>query len=461
MNTPPLEILVAEDSPTQAEKLKYILEENDFRVVIASDGKKALETMRAHKPILLITDVNMPEMSGYELCRQVRDDEKLGDLPVILLTSLSDPEDVFKGLECGADNFITKPYEEVNLLARIQYLLANVHLRKREKVQISMEVFLAGRKHVITSDRAQILNLLLSTYEAAVHKNRELAGARDDLAKLNAQLEDKVMERTASLEAEITERKRAQEEIRKLNEELELRVVKRTEQLLVANRELEAFSYSVSHDLRTPLRSIDGFSRILLEDYADKLDDEGRDCLETVRAATQKMGHLIDDMLQLSRITRSEIHVRPVNLSLQVADLAKDLRKTNPGRTVEVVIEPDLIALADPRLIEIALGNLLGNAWKFTSQQPAARIEFGRKMDHGLPTYFLRDNGAGFDMAYAEKLFGAFQRLHTVDEFPGTGVGLATVQRVIHRHGGKVWAEAKVGEGATFYFSLPTETEPP
>jgi serine phosphatase RsbU (regulator of sigma subunit)/ActR/RegA family two-component response regulator len=190
----PLEILIAEDSPTQAEKLKCILEENDFRVVTVCNGQKALEAMRARKPILVITDINMPEMDGYELCRRIRADGQLGELPVILLTSLSDPEDVFKGLECGADNFITKPYDENNLLARIQYLLANVHLRKREKTQTSMEVFFAGRKHVITSDRAQILNLLLSTYETAVQKNRELAGARDELATLNGQLEEKVVE---------------------------------------------------------------------------------------------------------------------------------------------------------------------------------------------------------------------------------------------------------------------------
>src|ERR1035441_809013 len=205
MNTPPIrnpvEILIVEDSPTQAEKLKYILEENDFRVVTVCNGQQALEAMRARKPTLVITDINMPEMNGYELCRRIRADEQLGEVPVILLTALSDPEDVFKGLECGADNFITKPYDENNLLARIQYLLANAHLRKREKAQISMEVFLAGRKHVITSDRAQILNLLLSTYEAAVQKNRELAGARDDLAKLNGQLEEKVMERTVANQA--------------------------------------------------------------------------------------------------------------------------------------------------------------------------------------------------------------------------------------------------------------------
>ncbi len=202
----PIEILIAEDSPTQAEQLRYILENRDFRVVVTRNGREALEAMQARKPTLVITDINMPEMDGYELCRRIRADEALADVPVILLTSLADSEDVFKGLECGADNFITKPYEENNLLARVHYLLANIHLRNQESMQISMEVFLAGQRHVITSSRAQILNLLLSTYEAAVQKNRELARAHNDLARMNEQLEEKVVERTASLSAEIAER---------------------------------------------------------------------------------------------------------------------------------------------------------------------------------------------------------------------------------------------------------------
>ncbi len=207
----PVKILIVEDSPTQAEQLRYILERREFRVISARNGREALEIMHAQKPTMVITDINMPEMDGYELCHRIRGDAQLAEVPVILLTSLSDSEDVFKGLECGADNFITKPYDENNLLARIHYLLANVHLRNRETMQISMEVYLAGRRHVITSNRAQILNLLLSTYEAAVQKNRELSRARDDLAQLNGQLEEKVVERTASLSAEIVERKRVQE----------------------------------------------------------------------------------------------------------------------------------------------------------------------------------------------------------------------------------------------------------
>jgi signal transduction histidine kinase len=230
------------------------------------------------------------------------------------------------------------------------------------------------------------------------------------------------------------------------------------DQLQTANQELESFSYSVSHDLRAPLRAIDGFSRIVLEDYQDKLDDEGKDSLTRIRAASQRMGQLIDDLLQLSRHTRSEMHCAPVNLSALARAVVEELQKTNPERHVEFVIEPDLDADADAGLMRVVLENLLGNAWKFTGKQAAAKIEFGRTTHAGASAYFVRDNGVGFDMAYASKLFGAFQRLHTPAEFPGAGIGLATVQRIIHRHGGRVWAESEVGHGATFYFSLPPAT---
>ena len=224
------------------------------------------------------------------------------------------------------------------------------------------------------------------------------------------------------------------------------------------NRELEAFSYSVSHDLRAPLRSIDGFSQILQEDYDDVLDREGLDYLGRVRAASGHMATLIDDLLDLSRVGRRPLRREPVDLTNMVTEIIEELRAAEPGRNVEFVAGRGIRAWGDLSLLKVALENLLGNAWKFTAREPEARIEFGADWNPGpgyrAPVYYVRDNGAGFDQAYADKLFGAFQRLHGQDEFEGTGIGLATVARIIHRHGGRVWAEGGVGEGATFYFTL-------
>ena len=253
---------------------------------------------------------------------------------------------------------------------------------------------------------------------------------------------------------DISERKEAERKIQELNEQLEQRVQDRTAQLESANKELEAFAYSVSHDLRAPLRGIDGWSLALFEDYQSQLDARAHQYIERVRSETQRMGHLIDDLLQLSRVTRTDMQMTEVNLS-EVAETVVDrLRKEYPERQIDIHIQPGLKVRADLALMEIVLTNLFNNAFKFTGKQPQARIEFGKIEIDGKTVCFIRDNGVGFDMDYSKNLFGAFQRMHKLSEFPGTGVGLATVQRIIHRHAGRIWADAKENQGATFYFTI-------
>ncbi|HET9237356.1 MAG TPA: GAF domain-containing protein [Oligoflexus sp.] len=255
---------------------------------------------------------------------------------------------------------------------------------------------------------------------------------------------------------DITETRRIQDELQRSREELEQRVVERTVNLTAANQELEAFSYSVSHDLRSPLRSIDGFSQALLEDYADKLDAEGQDSLQRIRAASQKMGRIIDDLLNLSKLTRTQMRTERIHISEMVQKILDEFRSSDKSRQVETLVQERLLATGDSSLLRIALENLLSNAWKFTGKQEKARIVFGAERINGEIIYFVEDNGAGFNMQYGSKLFGAFQRLHQAHEFSGTGIGLATVRRIIHRHGGRIWAESEVGRGAKFFFTLPT-----
>ncbi len=248
-----------------------------------------------------------------------------------------------------------------------------------------------------------------------------------------------------AMSVDITDRKKAEEQNLLLNS-----------QLAATNKELEAFSYSVSHDLRAPLRSIDGFSQALVEDYAGKLDSEARDYLDRIRAGVGRMAQLIDDLLDLARVGRTEMNVARVDASAMANAVVADIRGREPNRQAEILVQNDLSAFADARLLRVVLENLVGNAWKFSSQRERARIELGQEhLPDGTPYFFVKDNGAGFDMAYAGKLFGIFQRLHAMNEFEGTGIGLATVQRIVHRHGGKIWAEGAVGRGAKISFTFP------
>jgi signal transduction histidine kinase len=293
--------------------------------------------------------------------------------------------------------------------------------------------------------------------QIAIQSKNEIGELATSFNQMIKDLKKVTVSRNA-LKKEVKQRKKAEEELQRAYDELkasEEREFERAAQLEASNRELEAFSYSVSHDLRAPLRGIDGFSQALLEDYADQLDTQGKDYLQRVRAASQRLEHIIDDMLILSRVTRSEMRRELVNLSTMAQEIAAEFQASQSERPVSIVIAPGIVVKADPNLMRIALENLLDNAWKFTSKHATARIEVGVTVNNGEYAYYVRDDGAGFNMAYVEKLFGAFQRLHPISDFGGTGIGLATVQRIILRHGGRVWAEGDEEQGATFYFTLP------
>lgn len=311
-----------------------------------------------------------------------------------------------------------------------------VRLNDTQRAVLNILEDSTGEKTRLEETQRAILNILDDSAEEKARLADMQRAALNILEDFDAE-KNKVEQTNREMAREIAERKKAEEALE------------------VANKELEAFSYSVSHDLRAPLRSIDGFSQALLEDYTERLDEQGRDYLHRVRAASQRMAQLIDDMLKLSRVTRAELSREEVDLSALAQEIAVELRRAQPGREVEFTVASGLRVHGDPKLLRIVIENLLGNAWKFTGKRSGARIEFGMTHRDGKPAYFVRDNGVGFDMAYAGKLFGAFQRLHDSREFPGTGIGLATVQRVIHKHGGRVWAEGEVEKGATFYFTLP------
>jgi len=261
--------------------------------------------------------------------------------------------------------------------------------------------------------------------------------------------------------SDVSDRRRAEEEIRTLNSELEQRVAMRTMELERVNQELETFAYSVSHDLRAPLRAVDGFSKVLLHDYAEKLGEDGRHYLERVRAGAVRMGTLIDEILKLSRLSRQRFDREPIDITALAREIVAELSSLESDRQVEVEIEDGLVAEADRGLVQSVLQNLLDNAFKFTAKTKRAQVHFGAVEQDGVPVYFVADNGAGFDMAHAKGLFRPFQRLHRESEFPGSGIGLATVVRAVHRHGGVIWAHGAVNEGATFHFTLTPGAHPP
>jgi light-regulated signal transduction histidine kinase (bacteriophytochrome) len=324
-------------------------------------------------------------------------------------------------LESGADNFLRKPYDPNGLLIRVDNLLSNWELRRGSTMRLGVEIYLGGRKHFITSEREQILDLLISSYEQAVQVNEEL--------------------------------KLREAEVRVLNADLE----RRAQELEAANQELQSFSYSVSHDLRAPLRAIDGFSAILEMDYANSLDGEGKRLLGQVRQGAARMGRLIDDLLEFSRLGRRAIAAAEIDMVQLANEALREVAHSHSGKMPRCNIGELPPAWGDAALIRQVWLNLLSNAVKYSSRREDAVVDVTGATDGSESAYVVRDNGAGFDMRYAAQLFGVFQRLHSDEQFPGTGVGLALVRRIVTRHGGQVSGEGKVNEGAEFRFTLPRQ----
>lgn len=405
-------ILAVEDSLVQAKHLAYFFKTNNINFELYPNAEEAYNAAINKKPELIISDIIMPGMDGYEFCRKIKSNENLSDIPVILLTSLQDPHDIIKGLQAGADNFITKPYHEKYLLSRIQYLLINRDNRFAGSAEMVIEMVFRGKKYQINSDKKQILDLLLSVYEAAIERNDELTAIKAELETAN-------------------------------------------ESLKQANQDLEAFSRTVSHDLKSPLNGIIGLIDLLMmENKSYSINQEGKELLEMMSESAWSMSNLIQDLLQFAKSGQITVENEPVNLSEIATEVMTEVLFRDTSRKVKVIIEPDIHAKADPKLIRVVFDNLFGNAFKYSGLKENAEISFGKSDYYGQNLYFVKDNGAGFDMKMADKLFQPFQRLHSSSVFKGTGVGLSTVQRIIEKHNGKIWAESEIGIGSTFYFTL-------
>ena len=419
-----MNVLIVDDNTTNRKLLSAVLQAEEMNTFEASDGRHALAILESEKVDAVISDILMPNMDGYQLCHRVRKSEKFGGLPFIHYTSTyTSPVDRKLSASVGADRYISKPAPSQLLIETLRELTTEAKTRAQRTAALSDDVVLMREYNVVLVRKLEERNEELEVMQGELLRtNQRLQARTDELARLNEHLEQRVRERTAELEA--------------------------------ANRELEAFSYSVSHDLLAPLRSIDGFSRQLAEDCADTIGEAGQRLLQRVRAASRRMGQLIDALLTLSRVTRAELRRETVDLSLLGRIVAAELRQSEPQRQVEFVAAPGLTVAGDPHLLRAALENLLGNAWKFTRNTPGARVELGREARAGGTVYFVRDNGAGFDMAYADQLFSAFKQLNPGPEFAGHGIGLATVQRILARHGGRIWADSKPDQGATFFFAF-------
>jgi PAS domain S-box-containing protein len=494
-------VLVVEDERIVALDLKVRLSALGYTVAgTVPSGEQALQKARELRPDIVLMDIHLEgALDGVDAARALH--ESL-HIPVIFLTAYSEDSTLARAEKTLPFGFLVKPVDERALHASIQMALARhaAESALRESEQRFRDVVDAAGEFVWETDasgryvyiskraeevmgypQAQLLGQsptelmapgererLASWFCEQIKAHKPFRGLEHMVVRPDGTASWQRLSGVPRLDArgryqgyrgtglDVTERKRIEARLQQLNEELEQRVRARTAALEAANRELEAFSYSVSHDLRAPLRSIEGFAAILQESQSDRLDDEGKSCLERIRAGTIRMSELIEALIMLARIARFEVNFQPVDVSVIAGQCIEEFERLSPSRKVEVTIEPGIVASADRYLVHSLLENLLGNAWKFTARTPQPRIELVKTgTREGMLELAVRDNGVGFDPTQAERLFTPFQRLHREADFPGTGIGLATAKRIVDRHGGSIRAESAPGQGATFHFSLP------
>ncbi len=514
MTHPTATILIVDDEAQNRKLLEALLKPEGYRTVCAANGEEALASIAQHAPDLILLDIMMPGMGGHRVASLLKANPATSHIPIIMVTALTDRSARLAGLDAGAEEFLTKPIDRAELWLRVRNLLrlkefgdflqnhgrileeqvlartAALQLFRGAMDATADAIVLVRRStmrfvevnatacHMLGYTREELLQMspaqlgattpeaLGLAYDAIItgHGTNGLTETRirrKDGSGVQVEMHEHAQCDGADwvivhVARDITERKQAQEEVLRLNADLEERVQQRTAQLQAANRELEAFSYSVSHDLRTPLSAIDGFSSLLDKDMgAGASSERGKHYLARIRAGVVQMGGLIDALLMLAQVSRTGLCWDSVDLSALAETVLNSYREREPGRMAELDIRPGLVVRGDPHLLLQVLDNLLGNAWKFSGRQPRTHITFRREDGpDGEAVYIVRDNGAGFDMTYSKQLFGAFQRLHSDSEFAGTGIGLATVHRIITRHGGRVWAESAPGQGASFHFTL-------
>ncbi|HAC63524.1 MAG TPA: hybrid sensor histidine kinase/response regulator [Cyanothece sp. UBA12306] len=367
LNSSQWDILIVDDIPENLQLLFTILTEQGYEVRRVLNGKQALNVVRTEPPDLILLDVKMPELDGYQVCQQLKAEQKTRDIPVIFLSALNDSFDKVKAFKVGGIDYISKPFQLEEVIIRVESQL--------------------------------------------------------DLLKMHREIEQKNAE------------------------------------LVSLNQDLNAFSYRISHDLKNHINLINNYTYLLIEKYAKQLDQKGKQYLNTIEEEGLRMQEIIEDLLRLAESQYIQITFDPINLSLIAQEIITKLQEQNPQQKREFIVTPDVYSLGDPGLIKIALENLLENAYKYTAKTPEPRIEFGKVEKNKQDVYFVRDNGVGFDPEKADQLFTPFHRLHSEEEFTGTGIGLATVHRIIQRHGGQIWYEAAVNQGATFYFTLTDARE--